>query len=98
MGQECGNIIYQLGVLILELVTGQSSEKGDADLIQWIQEARFRNSMHNMIDPDLGDTYDSKELKSLLALAKLCIGSGDKPKFSVLQVFRYFQKKVDIPQ
>ncbi|XP_024017043.1 probable receptor-like protein kinase At1g49730 [Morus notabilis] len=98
MGQECGNIIYQLGVLILELITGQSSEKGGADLVQWIQESRFRSSMHNMIDPDLGNTYDSRELRSLLAIAKLCIGSGDKPTFSVLQVFRYFQKKVDIPQ
>ncbi|KAL5575020.1 hypothetical protein UlMin_016719 [Ulmus minor] len=98
MGQECGNIIYQLGVLFLELVTGQSSEKGDADLIQWIQQSRIRNSMDNMIDPDLGNSYDSRELKSLLAVAKLCIGSGDKPTFSVLQIFRYFQKKVYIPQ
>ncbi|GMN60169.1 hypothetical protein TIFTF001_029248 [Ficus carica] len=98
MGQECGNIIYQLGILILELITGQSSEKGSADLIQWIQESRFRSSMHNMIDPDLGNTYDSRELRSLLAIAKLCIGSGDKPSFSVVQIFRYFQKKVDLPQ
>lgn len=98
MGQECGNIIYQLGMLILELITGQSSEKGSADLIQWIQESRFRSSMHNMIDPDLGNTYDLRELRSLLAIAKLCIGSGDKPSFSVVQIFRYFQKKVDLPQ
>lgn len=82
-------------MLILELVTGQSSEKG-AHLVQWIQETRFRKSMHNMIDPDLGNSYDTKELKSLLALAKLCIGTGGKPTFSVLQVFRYFQKKIDI--
>ena len=98
MRQECGNIVYQLGVLFLELITGQSSEKGGTDLIQWIQESRFRNSIHNMIDPDLGNTYDSRELRSLLAVAKLCIGSGEKPTFSVLQIFRYFQKKVEIPQ
>lgn len=98
MDQECGNLIYQLGVLILELITGQASEKGGADLVQWIRESRFRNSIHNMIDPDLGNTYDSRELRSLLAVAKLCIGSGEKPTFSVLQIFRYFQKKVHIPQ
>ncbi|XP_062082437.1 probable receptor-like protein kinase At1g49730 [Humulus lupulus] len=98
MNQECSNLIYQLGVLILELVTGQSSENGDADLVQWIQESRFRNSIHNMIDPDLGNTYDNRELRSLLAVAKLCIASRGKPTFSVLQIFRYFQKKVEIPQ
>uniref|UniRef100_A0A803PY29 Protein kinase domain-containing protein n=1 Tax=Cannabis sativa TaxID=3483 RepID=A0A803PY29_CANSA len=98
MDQECSNIIYQLGVLILELVTGQSSDNGDADLVQWIQESRFRNSIHNMIDPDLGNTYDNRELRSLLAVAKLCIVSREKPTFSVLQIFRYFQKKVEIPQ
>ncbi|XWS71383.1 hypothetical protein CRYUN_Cryun03dG0133800 [Craigia yunnanensis] len=31
MGQECSNIIFQLGVLILELITGQSSEQGGTD-------------------------------------------------------------------
>ncbi|XP_015865982.2 probable receptor-like protein kinase At1g49730 [Ziziphus jujuba] len=97
ISQECGSIIYQLGVLILELITGQSSERKGSDLIQWIQASHFRSSMHNMIDPDLGNSYDSKELKNLLAVAKICIASRDKPTFSVLQIFRYLQKKVDIP-
>ncbi|KDP42968.1 hypothetical protein JCGZ_23910 [Jatropha curcas] len=96
MNQSCGNIIFQLGVLILELITGQSSEKGSTDLIQWIQGSRFRSSIQNMIDPDLGNSYDSKELKNLLAVARLCIKSGNKPKFSIPQMFRYLQKKFDI--
>lgn len=97
MVQEHGNIILQLGVLILELITGQCSEKGGSDLIQWIQESRFASSMHKMIDPDLGNNYDSRELKNLLSVAKLCIKSGDKPKFSIPQIIHYLQKKVDIP-
>ncbi|KAF7805765.1 putative receptor-like protein kinase [Senna tora] len=71
-GQKNGNIVFQLGVLILELITGQSSE---------------------MEDPDLGNSYDSKELKSLLAVAKLCIKSRGKPAFTIPQLFRYLQKK-----
>jgi len=97
MNQSCRNIIFQLGVLILELITGQSSEKGSTDLIQWIQGSRFRNSMEKMIDPDLGNSYDSRELKNLLAVARLCIKSGDNPKFSIPRIFLYLQKKVDIP-
>ncbi|KAF9665333.1 hypothetical protein SADUNF_Sadunf16G0111900 [Salix dunnii] len=92
MDHACGNLTFQLGVLILELITGQSSEKGSTDLIQWIQESCFRSSIQKMIDPDLGNNYDSRELKNLLAVARLCIKSGDKPKFSIPQIFRYLQK------
>ncbi|KAF7823168.1 putative receptor-like protein kinase [Senna tora] len=98
VGQKSGNIIFQLGVFILELVTGQSSEMEGSDLIQWIQESRFYSSIHKMIDPDLGNNYDSRELKNLLAVAKLCIKSRDKPLFTIPQLFRYLQQKVDIPR
>jgi len=53
--QERGNLILQLGVLILELVTGQCSEEGGADIIQWVQGSRFACSMNKTIDPDLGN-------------------------------------------
>ncbi|KAK6926496.1 hypothetical protein RJ641_008215 [Dillenia turbinata] len=52
-------------------ITGQSSEKGGADLIQWGQEPLYGRTIHKMIDPDLGNNYDSRELKSLLAVARL---------------------------
>ncbi|XP_068500256.1 probable receptor-like protein kinase At1g49730 isoform X1 [Phaseolus vulgaris] len=94
--QKSCRIIFQLGVLILELVTGQSSEMEGSDLIEWIQESRFYNSIDKMIDPDLGNNYDCTELKSLLAVAKLCIKSWDKPSFTIPQLFRHLQKKIDI--
>ncbi|KAJ1400028.1 Serine-threonine/tyrosine-protein kinase, catalytic domain [Sesbania bispinosa] len=97
MGQKSSKIIFQLGVLILELVTGQSSEMEGSDLIEWIQESRFYSSIDKMIDPDLGNSYDCTELKSLLGVAKLCIKSWDKPSFTTPQLFRYLQKKIDIP-
>ncbi|XP_034895970.1 probable receptor-like protein kinase At1g49730 isoform X2 [Populus alba] len=95
MDNTYGDLTFQLGVLILELITGQSSENGTTDLIQWIQESRYRSSIQKMIDPDLGTNYDSRELKNLLAVARLCIKSGDKPKFSIPQIFRYLQKKAE---
>ena len=97
-GQEGNNIIFELGVLILELITGQSSEKGGVDLIQWVQESRLSISIQKMIDPDLGNSYDTTELNNLLAVARLCIKSGDQPTFSLPQIFRYLHKKLDIPR
>lgn len=95
--QQCGNIIFQLGVLILELITGQSSgEEGGVDLIEWVQESSFQDTIHNMIDPDLGNNYDSRELKGLLAVARLCVKSSDKPTIFVSQIFWYLQKKLSI--
>ncbi|XP_058196191.1 probable receptor-like protein kinase At1g49730 isoform X1 [Rhododendron vialii] len=94
--QECGNVIFQLGLLILELITGQSSEDGGAELIQWVQEYRFSKTVHKVLDPDLGDNYDSRELKGLLAVARLCTKSVDKPTAFTPQVFRYLQKKIGI--
>ncbi|KAE8733091.1 senescence-associated family protein [Hibiscus syriacus] len=63
MGQERGNIVFQLGVLILELITGQSSGQGGTDLIQWVQGSRLSSSIDMMIDPDLGTTMILKSLR-----------------------------------
>ncbi|GFZ20277.1 hypothetical protein Acr_28g0009820 [Actinidia rufa] len=86
-GPVCGNIIFQLGLLILELVTGQCSEEGGGDIIQWVQESHYSRSIHKMLDPDLGNNFDSRELKALLAVARLCIKSVDKPPLFTPQVF-----------
>ncbi|KAK7261149.1 hypothetical protein RIF29_27453 [Crotalaria pallida] len=95
--QKSCKIIFQLGVLILELVTGQSSEMEGSDLIEWIQESRFYSSIDKMVDPDLGNNYDFTELKDLLDVAKLCIKSKDKPcSFTMPQLLRYLQMKTDI--
>lgn len=50
-----------------------------------------------MLDPDLGNSYDSRELKKLLAVARLCVKTRNKPTISIPQISRYLQKKVDVP-
>lgn len=84
-------------MLILELITGQSSEEGGFDLIQWVQENRLTGSIHNLIDPDIGSDYSPKELKNLLDVARACIRYKDKPIFSAAKLLRYLQKKIDTP-
>lgn len=92
--QRSKDLVFQFGVLILELITGQSLG-GDDELIQWVQESGFAYSMHKMVDADLGDSYDSKELKSLLVIARLCTKTGDGPLISIPQILRYLQGKIE---
>ncbi|KAK9156904.1 hypothetical protein Scep_003478 [Stephania cephalantha] len=95
ISREHRNPIFQLGLLILELITGQSPGKEGTDLVQWVQGSSNTHVVHKMIDPDLGNNYDSKELKDLLTLAKLCTKRGAKPTFSIQQILRYLQMKVE---
>ncbi|XP_042521314.1 probable receptor-like protein kinase At1g49730 [Macadamia integrifolia] len=96
MDQECRNIIFQLGVLILELITGQPSEEDGTDLlVQWVQDSNFLRSMHKIVDPALGNTYDSIELRTLLIVARLCTKTDGNPKFSMQQILWYLQRKAD---
>lgn len=94
--QGCKNIVFQLGLVILELITGQSSDKGGVDLVQWVQQPRFPKSINKMIDPDLGNNYDPRELNGLLNVARLCIRSLDRPRIQTPQILWYLQKKIGI--
>ncbi|CAH2072208.1 unnamed protein product [Thlaspi arvense] len=95
--EECGNVIFQLGVLMLELITGQSSDRQGEDLIEWVQHSCIANSIDKMIDPDLGNNYNSRELQKVLAVARLCIKTRyEPPSFSITHVYRYLQKKIDV--
>ncbi|KAG9445266.1 hypothetical protein H6P81_016606 [Aristolochia fimbriata] len=97
MNQKCKRIIFQFGVLILELITGQFLGNGDTEVVEWVQGSGLTDSIHNMVDADLGYSYDSNELKSLLIIAKLCTKSDGKPMISVPQILRYLQKFMELP-
>jgi len=88
-------ILHQFGTLMLELITGQSSINESTDLMQLIDESPLNISMDNLIDPDLGNNYNFKELRSLLSLARLCMKTKNKSTFSISHVFLYLQKAFD---
>ncbi|KAL7154157.1 hypothetical protein ABFS83_04G216600 [Erythranthe nasuta] len=94
--EGCKKIMFQLGLVILELITGQSSNKGGVDLVEWVKESGFPKSIHKMIDPDLGNNYDQREVNGLLNVARLCINSVDKPRIYTPQILWYLQKKIGI--
>uniref|UniRef100_A0A0A9DXN9 non-specific serine/threonine protein kinase n=2 Tax=Arundo donax TaxID=35708 RepID=A0A0A9DXN9_ARUDO len=93
--QRRRDLVFQYGVLVLELVTGQSPG-GDGELVRWVQEPGFAGSMHRMVDADLGGAYDARELQDLVIVARLCTGHGnDAAVISIPQIVRYLQGKVE---
>ncbi|KAG2631725.1 probable receptor-like protein kinase At1g49730 isoform X1 [Panicum virgatum] len=97
--QRRAGLVFQYGVLVLELVTGQSPG-GDGELVRWVQEPGFAGSMHRMVDADLGGVYDARELRDLVNVARLCTrhepgGGGDGAAVSIPQIVRYLQGKVE---
>ncbi|RCV09535.1 hypothetical protein SEVIR_2G042200v4 [Setaria viridis] len=92
-------LVFQYGVLVLELVTGQSPG-GDGELVRWVQEPGFAGSMHRMVDADLGGVYDARELRDLVIVARLCTrhghgGDDGGAVVSIPQIVRYLQGKVE---
>lgn len=87
--------MFQYGVLVLELVTGQSPG-GDGELVRWVQEPGLSASMHRMVDADLGGVYDAGELRDLVIVARLCTrDGGGGGVVTIPQIVRYLQGKVE---
>ncbi|XP_056684253.1 probable receptor-like protein kinase At1g49730 isoform X1 [Spinacia oleracea] len=91
--EEKADVIPQFGALLLELITGESSPKESADVLQWICELQSNLSMHNIIDPDLGNSYSFKELRDLLSVARLCIKVDNTQAFTISHICWYLQNK-----
>lgn len=92
-GAEKADVIPQFGALLLELITGESSPKESADVLQWICELQSNLSMHNIIDPDLENSYSFKELRDLLSVARLCIKVDNTQAFTISHICWYLQNK-----
>ncbi|WOL08932.1 putative receptor-like protein kinase [Canna indica] len=92
--QRDRRLVFQFGMLLLELITGQSLVN-ETEIVQWIQESGFACSIHKMVDTDLGDSYDSKELESLLIVARLCTKSENNTLISIPQILRYLQSHLE---
>nr|CAB3503838.1 unnamed protein product [Digitaria exilis] len=98
--QRRAGLVFEYGVLVLELVTGQSPGS-DGELVRWVQEPGFAGTMNRMVDADLGGVYDARELRDLVIVARLCTrrrddgDDGGGVVISIPQIVRYLQGKVE---
>ncbi|XVE82004.1 hypothetical protein DITRI_Ditri15bG0112300 [Diplodiscus trichospermus] len=66
--------VYAFGVLLLELITGrQAVDSSQQSLVMWAKPLIRENKIEELVDPTLGNAYDSDQLNRVIATASICI-------------------------
>ncbi|KAK8693873.1 hypothetical protein V6N13_071440 [Hibiscus sabdariffa] len=66
--------VFSFGVLLLELVTGRRAlDYSQQSLVLWAKSLLKKNDIQELIDPAIGEEYDSRQMNIVLLAASLCI-------------------------
>ncbi|XP_030486228.2 receptor-like cytosolic serine/threonine-protein kinase RBK2 isoform X1 [Cannabis sativa] len=66
--------VFAYGVLLLELVTGRRAlDYSNQSLVLWAKPLLKKSESRELIDPSLGDDYNSRQVNLVLLAATLCI-------------------------
>ncbi|KAK8565439.1 hypothetical protein V6N13_020543 [Hibiscus sabdariffa] len=66
--------VFAFGVLLLELVTGRRAlDYSQQSLVLWAKSLLKKSDIKELIDPAIGEEYDSGQMNIVLLAASLCI-------------------------
>ncbi|KAF3454403.1 hypothetical protein FNV43_RR04850 [Rhamnella rubrinervis] len=66
--------VYSFGVLLLEIITGRRAvDHLQQSLVIWAKPLLDSNSIKELVDPSLGENYNSEEIDRVVLTASLCI-------------------------
>ncbi|KAL4637258.1 hypothetical protein ACB092_03G065100 [Castanea dentata] len=66
--------VYSFGVLLLELITGRRAlDQLQQSLVIWAKPWLDKNDMKELVDPSLGDNYNTEEMDRVILTASMCI-------------------------
>ncbi|KAL5208571.1 hypothetical protein ABZP36_033006 [Zizania latifolia] len=87
--------VYSFGVLLLELLTGREAICADTGcrLTAAVGPSIREGKLADVMDPRLGNDYDSKEAATVVALALWCVSDGPGLRPSMAEVVREIQQK-----
>ncbi|PRQ42058.1 receptor-like cytosolic serine/threonine-protein kinase RBK2 isoform X2 [Rosa rugosa] len=81
--------VYSFGVLLLELITGRPAlDNLQQSLVIWAKPLLNKNDVKELVDPSIGDNYDSTEMDHMILTASLCIEQSSilRPRMSQVVV------------
>ncbi|OIW02860.1 hypothetical protein TanjilG_29636 [Lupinus angustifolius] len=93
--------VYSFGVVALEIVSGKSNTNYRPDeeffyLLDWAYVLQERGSLLELVDPDLGSEYSSKEAIVMLNVALLCTNASPTLRPSMSQAVSMLEGWTDI--
>ncbi|KAM7254277.1 hypothetical protein ACFE04_031959 [Oxalis oulophora] len=81
--------VFAFGVLLLELVTGRRAlDYSQQSLVMWAKPLLKNNEIIELIDPSLGNDYDSRQLNLVIFAAALCIQQSSLRRPQISQVIQ----------
>ncbi|XP_047330611.1 receptor-like cytosolic serine/threonine-protein kinase RBK2 [Impatiens glandulifera] len=77
--------VYSYGVLLLEVITGRLAlDKSQKSLVMWAKPLLTENKLTELIDPCLGEAYDTEQLSQMVTVAAMCLDQipSERPTMS----------------
>ncbi|KAF5947947.1 hypothetical protein HYC85_013904 [Camellia sinensis] len=94
--------VYAFGVLLLELITGRRAlDYSKQSLVIWAKPLLKKNNIKELVDPSLGDDYDSIQMNLVVLAAFLCIqqSSIQRPRMrQIVQLLKGSQGSLESVQ
>jgi hypothetical protein len=92
--------IYSFGVLLLEVISGQSSSKstwgvGMHVLVEWTWKLREEERLLEIVDPDL-EEYPEEQVLRFVKVALLCTQATSQQRPSMKQVVHMLSNQTEI--
>ncbi|WOL12313.1 calcium/calmodulin-regulated receptor-like kinase 1 isoform X5 [Canna indica] len=88
--------VYAFGVVLFQLISGRKvvdEENGHPQhLLQWAEPLVESLALHQLIDPRLGESYDTYELYHLARAAFLCVRRNPEMRPSMGEVVRLLEE------
>nr|XP_033509305.1 probable serine/threonine-protein kinase PBL6 isoform X1 [Nicotiana tomentosiformis] len=91
--------VYSFGIVLIQLISGRkavdSMREGHHSLRQWAIPLIKRLALHELIDPRIGDSYDTYEVYHMARTAFMCVQNDPELRPSMGEVLRLLQGELE---
>lgn len=91
--------VYAFGVVLLELLSGRkpvSNDKGQESLVMWAKPILNEGKIPQLLDPSLGEKYDTVQIERMVLAATLCIRRSPRARPGMNLVVKLLQGDAEV--